>query len=184
MSIYDLPKKLRIEGRKYKIRSDFRACLDIFAAFDDEELTEPEKAVVAYEILYAKKPPEEHFEEAVNQAYWFLNGGDLIHGDDKKQRLFSWEQDSTFIFSGIDKSLGYSSRSSKYLHWWEFLAAFMDISDGMFSNILRLRQAKSKGKLTKEEREYYTENKALLELTTKAEREEIEKVEKYFEQFD
>lgn len=177
MSIYDLPQKLNVQSRDYKIRSDFRPCLDIFTAFEDEELTELEKCRVAYEILYIEKPPVKFYEEALKQAYRFLNGGGMIKGESKNSRLFSWNKDSTYIFSGVDKTLGFSSRRTDYLHWWEFLAAFMDISEGMFSIILHLRQSKRKGKLTKEERQYWADNKSLLELKQSTETEEREKAE-------
>lgn len=178
MNIYDLPEKLNVKGRDYKIRSDFRPCLDIYTAFEDEELTEIEKCRVAYEILYIEKPPVKYYEEALNQAYRFLNGGGTVRGESKNYRLFSWNKDSTYIFSGVDKTLGFSSRRTEYLHWWEFLAAFMDISEGMFSNLLHLRQNKIKGKLTKEERQFWEENKNLLELVSeKAEQEKADIIE-------
>ena len=41
-----LPKCLEIGGKEYPIDSDFRTVLNIFAAFNDPELTEVEKCYV------------------------------------------------------------------------------------------------------------------------------------------
>ena len=44
--IGNLPKKLTVGGKDYEIRSDYRCVLNIYAAFDDNELDEYEKALI------------------------------------------------------------------------------------------------------------------------------------------
>lgn len=53
----------------------------------------------------------------------------------------------------------------KYMHWWTFLGAYMEIADGLFSQVLYIRQKKAKGKkLEKWEMEFYKNNKKLIDL--------------------
>ena len=47
-----LPQTLNINGRAYKIRSDYRDILQIIAAFGDKELSDEEKAYVCLKRLF------------------------------------------------------------------------------------------------------------------------------------
>ena len=66
------------------------------------------------------------------------------------------------MFPAVNKAAGFETRSAEYIHWWTFLGYYMEISDGIFSNVLNLRLKKAKGKkLEKWEREYWQSNKEL-----------------------
>lgn len=162
--MFDLPKHLNINGSAHPIKSDFRDVLRIMLMFEDRELTNSEKMAIMLEMLYESVPPDA--EQAMRQAAWFIDGGvESIGGKGKDYgRLYSWEQDKIYLFSGIDKVLGYSSRSCKYLHWWDFLGAMMEMGECMFSHIVHMRRAKKENKLTKEERKQWSENPAMYEL--------------------
>lgn len=105
--IGQLPTSLNVNGREYSIRSDFRPCLSCLVAFNDSELTPEEQMTVLLEVIYLEEIPEEDVEEAIKQAIWFLNCGEL---DEQQQEgiaqvpLYSWEQDEQLIFSGVNKS--------------------------------------------------------------------------------
>lgn len=164
-SIGILPTAIKIKGREYAIRHDFRPCLDIILMFEDVDLTDVEKVQGMIEILFEEEPPM--CEETILEAVKFLdmetdsNSGTSTGSSD---RLFSWTQDSNYIFSAVDKVLGFSSRRCEYLHWWEFMGAFMEIGECTFSTIIYMRKQKKKGKLSKEEKEYWAENRKMFEL--------------------
>ena len=50
--MYDLPTTAEICGKKYEIRSDYRAALDILTCLTDQELTPEERTIVALDIFY------------------------------------------------------------------------------------------------------------------------------------
>ena len=61
----------------------------------------------------------------------------------------------------------------QYLHWWTFLGAYMEIGESLFSQILNVRIKKAKGKkLDDWERDFYKENKNLIDLDVKYTEEE------------
>lgn len=164
-SIGILPTSIKIKGREYAIRHDFRPCLDIILMFEDVDLTDLEKVQGMIEILFEEEPPM--CEETILEAVKFLDmETDSSSGNStgSNDRLFSWAQDSNYIFSAVDKVLGFSSRRCQYLHWWEFMGAFMEIGECTFSTIIYMRKQKKKGKLTKEEKEYWAENRKMFEL--------------------
>lgn len=169
--LWSLPKAIELGGEEYDIRTDFRAILDILKAMADPELSDQEKSRVMLEILYwnPEEIPVDLLEEAIEKGKAFIDCG--ITGEGKsKVRLMDWEQDSPIIAPAVNKNVGQDIRSLKYMHWWTFLGAYMEIQDGLFSQVLYIRQKKAKGKkLEKWEMEFYRNNKKLIDLeqTTK-----------------
>lgn len=171
-----LPKQLNVNGVDRAIRSDFRTALLIFQACNDPELNEYEKVIAMIECLYEdfEKIPPEDYQEANNQAVWFLEGGNVL--DDKGQqskKVLDWEQDEQIIFSAVNKVAGHETRAVEYMHWWTFLGYFNEIGEGLLSTVINIRQKKNKGKkLEKFEQEFYRENKNLIDIKVKYTEEE------------
>ena len=44
------------------------------------------------------------------------------------------------------RSRGEYLRAEKYMHWWTFLGYFMEVEDGLFSQVLSIRQKKARHK--------------------------------------
>lgn len=165
--IAELPTSLEVGGVEREIRSDYRAALDIFSAFNDEELNELEKNIVMVEILYVDEIEPENMDEAMTKAVWFLNLGDEIKSTEDI-RLYDWEQDRTMIFSAVNKVCGREVRAEKYMHFWTFVSFFMEIGEGLFSNVIAIREKQQKGKKLEDyEREFYIKNKDIIDLKRK-----------------
>lgn len=167
--IYDLPKSLEIGGEEYEIRSDYRAILDICIALSDPELNEQDKAYVALKIFYPDLDsiPREYLQEAVEKCYWFINGGAEDTGP-KGPRLMDWEQDFQYIAAPVNRVIGQEIRAVKYLHWWSFLSAYMEIGECTFAQIVAIRDKKKRGKkLEKHEQEWLQRNRHLVDFKRK-----------------
>lgn len=174
-----LPTSLKIGDTDFKIRSDFRAALLIFEAFNDPNLNDYEKISVCVECLFEEVPDD--LEEAYKQAVWFLNGGENAEESTPHSRkLYDWQQDEKIIFSAVNKVAGKETRAEKYIHWWTFLGYFWEIGEGAFSQVVSIRNKKSKGKkLEKDEQEFYRENKSMIDLKrayTEEEQAEIDRL--------
>lgn len=170
---YSLPKRLTVGGAEYDIRYDFRVILDIIEALEDPELSSQEKAFVSVKIFYLdyERIPETDYREAVERCFWFINGG----GEDRAntgKRLVSWAQDLPYILSPVNRIVGKDVRDIPYdreqnsggLHWWTFLSAYMEIGDCLFSQIVRVRDQRARGKkLDKAEAEWYRRNRHLVD---------------------
>lgn len=169
-----LPKSVTVNGVDYSIRSDFRDVLKIVCAFSDPELENNEKVYVCLYILYEdfESIPKEDYEAAFKAAMQFIDHG--IEGDSgKSPRVMDWEQDESIMFPAINKVAGFETRAADYIHWWTFMGYYMEISEGVFSNVLSIRLKKAKGKkLEKWEREYWSANKNLCVLKPKLTAEE------------
>lgn len=168
--MYELPTTVEVCGTQYDIRSDYRAALDLCAALSDTELTDAEKASAVYMIFYPAfdDMPHEHYEEAIRQCFWFLGGGEDEGGHSKSPPLMSWEQDFKQVVAPINRVLGTEVRALPYLHWWTFTSAYMEIGDCTFAQIVRIRSQLAKGRaLDKSDREWYRQNRHLVDLKMK-----------------
>lgn len=167
---YDLPASLEICGTSYEIRSDYRAILDIMVALSDPELDDQSKAYVALTILYPgfDDMPREHYEEALKQCFWFINGGEDDNGP-KSPKLIDWEQDFSLLIAPINRVIGNEIRSVEYLHWWSFLSAYMEIGgECTFAQVVSIRDKLSRHKkLEKHEQEWYRRNRHLVDFKRK-----------------
>lgn len=170
-----LPTSLEVGGTEYKIRSDYRAILDICAALSDPELDGQGRAAVLLEILYPRleRMPLEHYEEAVDQGLRFISGGAWKEAA-PAPRLVDWEQDFPYIVAPINRVTGQEVRAVEYMHWWTFLAAYYEIGDCTFAQIVRIRDQLARGKpLDQADREWYRRNRKLVDFKRKyTEREE------------
>jgi Pyruvate/2-oxoacid:ferredoxin oxidoreductase delta subunit len=185
--IGQLPTALEVGGKAYAIRSDYRVILTIFQAFNDPELTNDEKCYVCMKCLYVdfeNNIPPEYIQEAAEKAYWFCDGGDMPKSDNVDEiKTFDWEQDEGIMFPAINKAAGFEVRAVEYLHWWTFLGLFGVVDDGLFSQVLHLRNKLAKGKkLDKTEREFYRDHRSMVDLKQKltAEQKEAEERDQAF----
>lgn len=164
-----LPESVEVCGAEYDIRSDYRAVLDICAALSDPELDGRDRSEVALNIFYPGFPemPPEHYEEAVKRCLWFINGG-TDEQPRKSPRLVDWEQDFPYIVAPVNRVTGQEIRSVPYMHWWTFLAAYQEIGDCTFAQIVRIRDHLARGqKMDKQDREWYRRNRHLVDFKRK-----------------
>lgn len=164
MVIDRLPTSVLIDGAAVKINTDFRVCLRILKAFDDERLTEHEKLTVLISLLYPEYPSNTAL--AVKQGLKFLNRGSELNDANAKQlQVYSFEKDSSYIYSAFKSTFNIDLSTVEYLHWWSFRSLFADLGkDCFFNTLVSLRSRKSSGKLTKEEKEFVAKNNELIEL--------------------
>ena len=168
ISMWEMPVSLEVGGTGYSIRTDYRAVLDILSYFNDPDYEDDEKILICLDILYEDfdSIPPELWDEAYEKAKSFIDMG--MEADKGKPTLMDWEQDAQIIIPAINHVIGREVRAEKYMHWWTFLSAYMEIGESLFSNVLNIRQKRARGKkLEKYEQEFYKENRSLINLKKK-----------------
>lgn len=183
IDFYGLPEQLEVGGVLYDIRTDYRVVLDIMASYSDPELDGADRTEVLIKVLYIdyETIPDEHMEEAVKKACWFIDTG-MPANDNPQPRTMDWVKDAPIIIPEVNKYIGKEVRSVKYMHWWTFFGAYMQIGgEGLLASVLGVRQKKAKGKkLETWESEFYRDNKALCDLGSERKQEEKEAIQKLF----
>lgn len=166
---WGLPTSVEVCGAEYEVRTDFRVILDICAAASDPELDGQEKAMVALTAFYPELETmqSEHYEDALRACFRFINC-DSEEAPHKAPRLVDWEQDYPLIIAPINRVLGFEARAVEYLHWWTYLAAYYEVGDCTFAQVVRIRDHLTRGKrLEKQDREWYRKNRHLVDFKRK-----------------
>ena len=165
--IYDLPTSVEINGAEYPIRSDYRDILTIIEAMSDPDLGDADKAEAMLDIFYPSYAdmPDCDYDAAIQRCLWFINcGEEEQRGDNRGPKLMDWQQDFLLIVAPVNRVLGREIRSAKYLHWWTFMCAYQEIGDGLFAQVVGIRRKRAKGqRLDKGEREFYQQNRHLVD---------------------
>ena len=73
-----MPQAVLIDGEAVPISTDFRVCLRIIQALEDERLMEHEKLTVLITLLYPDPPKNTAL--AIEQGLKFLNLGESVDG--------------------------------------------------------------------------------------------------------
>ena len=111
-----LPKTLTINGKSYRIRTDFRNILRIFEAFADKDLSDKEKMLVCLRRMFVdfSKLPYDDYKEAYEQVYWFIGCG---KPEEKRPpvRTFNWIKDEPLMFPAVNKAAGLEVRACRLL---------------------------------------------------------------------
>lgn len=189
-----LPEALTVGGEDYSIRTDYRNVLQVFEAFQDPELTQEEKWIVAIYLLFegfscdddVLEAAQDGFDlgEAMKQISWFISAGQP-EKQVLEQPTYNWTQDEQMIFSAVNKVAGRETRELDYLHWWTFLGYFNEVGEGTFSFIVGIRHKMNKGKkLEKHEKEFLSHNKELVLMKKPLTKEEQEQEDAYNELLD
>lgn len=184
-----LPEVLTVGGEEYPIRTDYRNVLQVFEVFQDPELTQEEKWIVAIYLLFENfscaddvlEAAQNGFDlgEAMKQISWFISAGQP-EKQVLEQPTYNWTQDEQMIFSAVNKVAGRETRELEYLHWWTFLGYFNEVGEGTFSFIVGIRHKLNKGKkLEKHEKEFLSHNKELVLMKKPKTKEEQEQEDAY-----
>ncbi|HCX63444.1 MAG TPA: hypothetical protein DHU59_13550 [Clostridiales bacterium] len=177
-----LPTAIVVDGIEYDINADYQTCLKIIMAFEDNELTQDEKYMLLVELLY-KEPPH-HIHAAIKQGVKFLDCGDSKDGSGESDsiRKYSFTQDDKYIYRAVDGVLHGRLSKGDFVHWWEFVLAFMELPEDCFmSRLIQLRTQKAKGKLSKEERELYYKIRDIVDLKEEYSVEEQKQINEFME---
>lgn len=165
--VWSLPRSVEIGGVEVEIETDYRAVLDICTALVDTELTDEERAYIVLNIFYPhiELVPIGCGQEMTERLYWFIDGGERRETRQRRPKLVDWAQDYPYIIAPVNKALGFEARAVEYLHWWSFLAAYREIEDCTFAQIVNIRNKLARRKkLDRAEREWYNANRDIVDL--------------------
>ena len=186
---WNLPISVEIDGTEYPIRNkcDYRVVLDVIKALNDEDLDMQYRIHCALFIFYGNDEldtkekvlkafrTKENTQIAIDEMTKIISLGEEKEQDDKPP-IMDWEHDFNHIAPPISRVLGYSVRDAKnYTHYYDFIGAYQEIGECSWESIVSIRSKRIKGKpLDKWEREFYNENRKLIDLPHKLTDEEQE----------
>lgn len=198
------PEQVEVDGKLYKINSDFRTSIQFEILMQKKELTEKQKEFAnelwlldkemdretaellakykdGLELYYPEIPND--INGAINAMLWFYECGK--ENIDKKKskksgsrkKIYDYNYDADYIYAAFFEQY-HIDLAEQELHWWKFSALFSALSeDCMISKIITYRVIDTKG-MEKEQKAFYNRMKRLCQLPEDISEEERERQDK------
>lgn len=171
-----LPDYLVIDGKKYKIKTDFRVWIKVSQLMSNTTFS-AENIVRVIGLVFEEIPS--NLCGLLQEVFKFLNPLTKKGGNDKNEeisrRIFDYELDSDYIYSAFWQQYNVDLCSVN-LHWWQFLAMFNCLSeDTIFSKVIKYRSVDLNDIKDKEMRKHYRKLKMLYALPDNRTQEEKER---------
>lgn len=144
------------------IRTDYRTGVQISLAMIDPDLSDSDKAAVAFRLLYGNGIPD--LQTASDGLKWFLRCGSDERNDlpkDTEPPSFFWDFDAGRIWASFKATYGIDLHTAN-LHWFEFCHMMSSLgNDTSLSRAMDVRGYSTKG-LKGEEKAKITKAKMAL----------------------
>lgn len=161
--IRELPISAVIQGKEYKIASDFRDMLELEAILNSHK-SDAEKGAEALKLFFGYIPSDE--ETAVEYLGWFFScGKGKGSQNDKKEQIemgtykppvYSFRYDGELIYAAFWAQYGIDLQDVSYLHWWKFIALFNGLTkEHLITEVMHCRAVDVKPDMPKDSKEYY-----------------------------
>lgn len=175
------PTSLTIAAQDYPINSDFRTWAQYEQALIDKNLSKHEKAEKLLQLVFPKPQelPLECAQEIVEKTVWFYGGGDKTKNQHQLReearrkregggpRYYDFFYDADYIESAFLQQYGINLSNIEYLHWWEFCALFIGLTDDtQFMTIMGYRAMKNMKGMTDSQKKFYKKMKQVYALPT------------------
>ena len=123
------PEYAEVNGRRYKINTDFRYAIKCNQIAMDETIGDTERALALLVTLFGEEGVDhpEDFEKLITIAKKYLCcGNEPIQGE--KQDM-DFIQDEKYIKSSFKYDYKYDPYKEKYVHWYEFYNDLSNLSN-------------------------------------------------------
>lgn len=176
-----IPTSVKINNRRYRIRTDFRNSIQFDQLMQDDEVSDDDKLPLALNLYYPVIPRD--IKKAVKKMLWFYKCGKekeeikkSINGKSDKQ-IFSFEYDAEYIYAAFLDQYGIDLQDIEDLHWWKFKAMFKGLKeDNLISKIIGYRAIDLSKIEDEKEREHYRKLQEFYKLPAKINKDEKEKI--------
>jgi hypothetical protein len=165
------PEYAMVDGKKYKINTDYRVALKCDEVARNPNINEYKKPMIIIYLLFgeiALKNPE-NYEKFFKQAVKFLRLGNLEDKEQKSVKDFDFEQDYRLVKDSVLAERGIDIEKEN-IHFWDFFDTLNGLTDKCILNRVReIRtydttglSSKQKTRIEELKREFALEEKVTL----------------------
>lgn len=167
------PEFIEIQGKEYKIDTDYRIALACFRAINDEEISDTERSIAIVTLLLGKDFPFELIGDAVDKCATYLRCG-RENNQEESEIDMDYEQDKGYLMASF-MSCYHIDINREKMHWWaynDYIEGFKE--DDVLSRVRYIRNLDLNEIKDSKERESIIKAKKQVELKRKKTLEEIE----------
>lgn len=144
------PQYAEVNGKRYKINTDFRFALKCNEIIQDNTINDLERSLAIIYTLFGEEGLNhlEDSEKLLEMAIKYLKCGEDVDVDVKpnKKPDIDYIQDQKYIQSSFKFDYGYDPYKMDYLHWYEFWNDLNNLSYSEFGScciLSRIRQIRN-----------------------------------------
>lgn len=133
----EYPEYAEIDGKEYKIDTDFNTALKCFEVLEDEEITDYERALAIVYLLFDFLPEDEIlFIKLLEKAKIFLQCGKTLEEQSSVKKDMDFNQDRSYIMSSFMSDYDLDISKEK-LHFWQFIELLEGLTEHTILNRIR-----------------------------------------------
>lgn len=132
------PEYMTIQGKDYKINTDYRVALACFKAINDTEIDDTSRMLAVVTLLLGKDFPLELVSEALDKCGVYLRCGKEKNPEDNEIDM-DYEQDKGYLMASFMSRYHIDINKEK-LHWWAYNDLIMGFGeDDIMSRVRYIR---------------------------------------------
>lgn len=154
------PEEIEVNGRRYKINTDYRIALACFKAINDSEISDKERFYAVLCLLLGTDVKREDEELAFKKCEIFLRCGKETNQNHEEIDIDYW-QDAGYINASF-RSTYHINILKEDMHWWEYNDMITGFDEKSIMNRIReirnldlkdIKDPKERSKLEKAKQE-------------------------------
>ena len=136
------PEYAEVEGKKYKINTDYRVAIECNRIAEDKNIGDYERALAIIYKLFGEEGINhpEHYEKLLDKAKIYLLCGEEVEPNNKEKDM-DFIQDMKYIRASFRSD--YNIVLDGYMHWWEFFELLNGLSNSEMGNCCVLNRIRN-----------------------------------------
>lgn len=173
-----LPDSISIDGKEYRIHTDFRNWIQFEILMFDHKIPLEQKIIDLLKLCFLELP--DSIESSIMGMIQFYSGDakkeeDGHENNSTKQPIYSYKRDADYIYSAFLTQYHIDLQTAN-LHWWQFKALFKSLNDtNMIIKIMEYRSMDLNQMKDKDQKRFYRKMKLLYKLPDERTEEEKER---------
>ena len=187
------PEYVEVEGKRYKINTDFRVAIECNRIAEDDSIGDLERALAIIYMLFGdegiNKP--DHYEKLLELAQKYLLCGNEFDSNSNEKPDMDFIEDYGYIWASIMSDYNGLDIDKENIHWWKFNELLNGLSNSEMGNccvlnrirnlrtfdVSQIKDHKEKEKIIKAKKQVQ-----LKKNKTKASKENLESAMKFYRQ--
>lgn len=140
----DYPEYAEIEGKKYKINTDFRVAIKCNEVAEDGTISDYERALAVIYLLFGEEGIDtpQHYETLLKLAKKYLSCGKEIKEGTYQEPDMDFVQDMDYIEASFMSDYHMDITNTK-MHWWKFFNLINGLSNSELGNCCVLNRIRN-----------------------------------------
>ena len=187
------PEYAEVEGKRYKINTDFRVAIECNRIAEDDSIGNLERAMAIIYTLFGDEGinTPEHYERLLELAQKYLLCGNEFDNNSNEKPDMDFIEDYGYIWASMMSDYNGLDIDKENIHWWKFNELLNGLSNSEMGNccvlnrirnlrtfdISQIKDHKEKEKIIKAKKQVQ-----LKKNKTKASKENLESAMKFYQQ--